>query len=207
MRSALSLLILLAVFTFGCAQVPLDISRFEPVIDQPSLKIATIKNEPFVIYEDPDYRIAAGLYEYNQVFALSLEIANNTGDDLLPADYSVSLVDGRDLKPIKIFTRQDLMAAKAKLSGTGSSGALQDQLIQATIDTIMNTTNSPTKQKLIGIIEKGIDEYFAFRTIYAGDKRSGAICFLPDFKLEYPVTLTVKVKGKPIAFRFNPPKK
>ncbi|MFA5113901.1 MAG: hypothetical protein WC529_06380 [Candidatus Margulisiibacteriota bacterium] len=189
--------------TLGCAQVPLATTNYEPQVDQPGLKSVVIGNDTFAEYTLPDCRITSAIFEFNNVIAVSLEIRNLTGQDLGVKEYAVSLADGRDLKPVKMLTRQDLVATRAKMSG-GTGGAIQDQLIQATVDTIMNTMNTPTKEKLIKIIDQGIAEYFDFRPVYANDRRGGVLCFVPDFQLEYPLTLTVKIKGEPHIIKFLP---
>lgn len=196
-----------APFLCGCAEVPLEISRFDPVVDRPEVKLVLINNEPQAVFEDDKYKITAGLYEYNTIFALILAIRNETDKDLPADDYSIRLADGRDLKTIRMLTRQDLMATKSKYSSGGGSGGFQDQLLQATMDTLMNTLNVSTKQRLIKIIDQGIEQYFAFRPIYANDKRDGVLCFLPDFKLEYPITLIIKIRDEKVEMRFTPPKK
>jgi hypothetical protein len=203
----ISLFILSAAFLCGCAQVPLDVNRFDPVLDRKGITTVTIANETFAEYETPDLRLTTAIFEFNGVIANSLEIRNNSDADLPVSEYSFSLADGRDLKPIKILSRQDLVATRTKLAGGGSSGNIQDQLIQATVDTILNSINTPTKNKLINIVDEGIKNYFSFRPVYAQGKRSGVICFLPDFQLEYPLTLTVKVRGETACFKFNPRKK
>ncbi len=201
------LLLLSGAFLLGCAQAPLDVVRFDPVLDRKEIKTAIIAGETFAEYETPDFRVSTAVFEFNGVIANSLEIRNNSDTDLPPTEYSFSLADGRDQKPIKMLSRQDLIATRAKLAGGGGGGNIQDQLIQATVDTIMNTINTPTKAKLINIVDEGVKNYFSFRPVYAKESRSGIVCFIPDFQLEYPLTLTVKIRGETARFRFNPKKK
>lgn len=205
LKMTLTLLTLVFLLS-GCTQPPLETNAYDPVLDQPGLKTVLISNERFAQYEDAKYRITSAVFEFNGVVAISLEIRNKTAVDLTAADYAISLTDGRDRQPVKMLSRADLVATKTKLAG-GSGGNIQDQLIQATVDTLMNTLNTPTKEKLIRIVELGIKEYYSFRSIYAGDKRSGVLCFLPDFQLEYPLTLTVRLKAETVNIRFFPAKK
>jgi hypothetical protein len=198
---------MLGLALLGCAQAPLETNRYNTVLDQPGLKTTMIGNDVFAQFENPDYRLTAAVFEFNGVIALSLEIRNKTAADLTAADYAVKLADGRDRKPVKMLSRADLVATKTKLSGGSGGSNIQDQLIQATVDTILNSVNTPTKNKLINIVDEGIKNYFSFRPVYAQGKRSGVVCFLPDFQLEYPLTLTVKVRGETARFKFNPRKK
>jgi hypothetical protein len=190
----------------GCVPAAIDAVNYNPVTDRPEIKAILVSEEVFAEYGTGDYRVTIGIFEYNKVLAVSLEIRNLTAVDLSPKEYSVTLADGRDLKPIKLLSRQDLIATKAKVSGA-STGAFQDQLIQATVDTVMNTMNQPTKDKLIEIIDQGIAQYFTFRPVYANDQRSGVLCFVPDFRLEYPLTVTVRIKGEPYIVKFLPRRK
>lgn len=164
---------------FGCAQVPLDINYFVPAPGQPGIKTVVYNGGDYSDLQSANYTVDASPYEYNTIIALLLVVENKSGVDVQPADYTISLTDGRDLKPLKMLTRDDLIAIKAKYSGGGSggsSGAIQDQLINNSMNMIMNTVNVPTKDKLINIINQGIDNYFAFRPVYAREK--GAACFV-----------------------------
>lgn len=187
---------LLVFLNFGCAEVPLDVSRFDPAIDPSGdVKAVIVNDEVYAVCESPENKITAALFSYNTIFVLSIDIENRTGRDILPGEYSVSLADGRDLKPIRMLSRQDLILAKSKDS-SGYGGGIQDQLIQATMDAVMNRMNVATKQKMYNMIDQGINGYFSFRPIFARDHRNGILCFLPDFVLEYPITLKVKIRGK-----------
>lgn len=197
------ILLFAAALTLGCTQVAIDAVGYNPATDRPEIKAIMVSGEVFAEYTTPSCRVTAALFEYNNVLALSLEIRNLTETDLQPKEYSVSLADGRDLKPIKLLTRQDLISTKARIAGV-PSGAIQDQLIQATVDTVLNTMNQPTKDKLISIVDQGIADYFAFRPVYANDRRSGVLCFVPDFQLEYPLTVTVRIKGDQYLIKFLP---
>lgn len=177
---------------FGCAPVPLDVNHFSP--EEIKLETADITGK-------------AALYEYNSVLVVDLTLANRSSMDILPKEYSVVLADGRDLKPVKMLKRSDLVEVRSKYTAGNTGGAIQDQLIAATMNNVMNAVNVPTKDKLINIIDKGIAQYFEFRPIYAGAERSGVLCFLPDFKLEYPLTLTVKCRDKKIEAQFQPASK
>ena len=204
-KSPWPLLFALTLFLLGCAQVPLDLQRFDPIVDRPQKTIFLKDNEPYLAFEDRTVKVSAALFEYNTVIVIPLEITNRTGQDIVAADYTIALADGRDRKPVRLISRDDLVKIKEKYSGGGgSSSALQDQVIETTITSLMNAVNLPTKDRLIRIIDQGIDQYFEFRPVYARETRTGVLCFVPDFKLEYPLTLDLKVKGELIDLQFNP---
>ena len=182
-------MLLVLPLLLGCAQVPPEVNRFSPLENK---------------LENADVTGRAILYEYNSVLVLYVELSNKTARDITAKEYTIELSDGRDLKPVKMLKRSDLEEVKAKYSGGGAQGAIQDQLIAASMNNIMNAVNVPTRDKLISIIERGIDEYFEFRPLYAGEQRKGVLCFLPEFKLEYPLTLTIKERGKTLAVQFQP---
>jgi hypothetical protein len=102
-----------------------------------------------------------------------------------------------------MLTRDDLVAVRNRLSGV-SNRAFQDQLIDLTITNVMKVANVPTKDQMIALLNQAIENYFEFRPIYARETRQGFICFLPHFNLEYPLTLTLKVKKREINVRFMP---
>jgi len=191
----------------GCSQVPLQVTYFDPVLDRPNIKTISVSDEAYASLENSRVSINAVIYEYNSMIALYLELSNKNSVDISPEEYSISLADGRDLKPIRLLKRSELVEIKAKFIGGGRSNALQDQLIEATMTNAMNVVNVPTKDKIIKLIDEGINQYFSFRPVYANATRTGVLCFMPDFKLEYPLTLLVKIKGEPLAIRFLPIKK
>jgi hypothetical protein len=197
------ILLSLSLLLFGCAQVPLDLQKFDPAADLPQKTVFQKDNETYLAFEDKTAKVSTAIYEYNTVIVIPLEITNKTGQDIANAEYTITLADGRDRKTVKLISRDDLVKIKGKYSGGGSS-ALQDQVIETTITSLMNAVNLPTKDRLIKIIDQGIDQYFEFRPIYARETRSGVLCFIPDFKLEYPLTLSLKIKGEPIDLQFFP---
>lgn len=202
-RTKALFIFILAVILLGCAEVPQEVKHFEPLADSPLEKVFLKDNVPSIAYEDAVGKITASIFEYNTILAVPISITNKLSKDELPTEYSISLADGRDLKPIKMLKRDDLIKIKAKYLGEGSSN-LEDQLLEATVTNIMNVANMPTKDRVVKLLDEGINSYFAFRPIYAGEKREGVLCFLPDFKLEYPLTLMVKVRGEKIDFKFFP---
>ena len=201
------LMLAAVLYVAGCAQAPMSaqINRFDPQLQPPYTKTFIQGGETYITYENLNYKISAALFEYQSIIVLPLEIFNHTAFEIRPEEYVVSLHDGRDLKPIKMLTRTDLQAARSKLGGGGgSSGGIQQQLIESTLNAIMEATNVSSKNTMIKSIDIAIDNYFQLRPIYAGEKREGILCFLVDFKLEYPITLMVKLKGEEIKLKFMP---
>jgi len=184
--------------------------RFEPVVNSPNLDtfISTelsIKGETMARYTLPNYKIQTAIFEALSIMIVPITIVNNTGDDLQPSEYSISLYDGRDMKPIKMLSRSDMIKVQDKLKG-GSGGRLEQQVINTAVDSFMDITNSTDKQAVIKGLDAAINNYFAFRPVYAYDKRFGVLCFLLDFKAEYPISLKVKIKKEDITLKFFPQK-
>jgi len=196
----------LPALLWGCATIPLQFTRFDLIPDRKETRTVRIGEENYAEFDTPNYKINAVVYEYSSVVVAELIILNRTKGDVGSDQYSVELTDGRDYKPVRLLTRDELIAIKSRYSGGGKPGSMQDQLIESTMNTVMNTLNVPTKDRLISYINQGIDNYFAFRPVYAGESRQGVLCFLPDFKLEYPLTIRVKLKEEKAEFRFLPQK-
>jgi len=205
-RIAIALTLFLAILSVGCARAPMSaqINRFDHQLQPPYTKTFIKDGETYVSYENVNYKISTALFEYQSIIVLPLEIFNHTASNIWLDEYAVSLYDGRDLKPIKMLTRTDLQAARSKIGGGGSSGGIEQQLIESTLNAIMEAANVTTKNTMIKSIDIAIDNYFEFRPIYAGEKRGGILCFLVDFKMEYPITLMVKLKGEEIRLKFMP---
>lgn len=186
----------------GCVQVPLDVKEYVPQIKNAKIVPAPLSNiEAFEVIDSDEFNVVASLYEYNGVLALALAITNKTSEEILPKDYSIRLADGRDCKKIKMLTREEMMQIRARYGGSKNYN-MQDQFIEATMSNAMRAINVPTKEKLGAIADVGISNYFAFRPIYAKEKRFGVICFIPEFKLEFPLTLFVEINGREIRAPF-----
>ena len=205
MRKWLFLTLVVMLLFCGCT-APIRINRFDPVADGPNLKTFTRDNETYSSFEDNNYRVTAALFEYNSVMVLPLEIFNKTGSDIEPQEYSVSLHDGRDLKQIKMLKRQDLMAVRGKLGGKSFGKDLEGMAIDATVNILMDAANVNTQKTMIKGLDQAIHDYFSFRPVYALETRQGLLCFLVDFKLEYPLTLMLRIRNEHIQLRFLPQK-
>jgi hypothetical protein len=205
MRKGLFFTLVVMLLFCGCA-APVKINRFDPVADRPDLKTFIRDNETYLSFEDKHYRVTAALFEYNSVVVLPLEITNKTGADIEPQEYSVSLHDGRDLKLIKMLKRGDLIAVRGKIEGKSYGKGLEGMAIDATVNALMDAANVNTQKTMIKGLDHAINDYFSFRPVYAHETRQGLLCFLVDFRLEYPLTLILKIRQERIPLRFLPQK-
>jgi len=200
--------LLLPLFLFGCAEAPIDITNFDVVLNSPRIKTFLLNNVKYASYETANHKVIAALFEYQAVMVLPLEIVNHTDEDVKADQYSIGLFDGRDLKPIKMLKREDLVAFKSKQQGGGAAtaGGIEGQVIQGTLNAILGATNRDAKGYVLKGVDQAIDRYFSFRPIYAREAREGILCFLLDFKEEDPITLKIKLKGEVIKLQFLPRK-
>jgi hypothetical protein len=182
--------------------------RFGSVTNPPEIDTfvsaeLSIKGENMTRYTSPKYKIETAVFEALSIMIVPITIFNNTGDDLQPSEYSISLYDGRDMKLIKMLSRSDMIKVQDKLKG-GTGGGLEQQVVNSAMDSFMSITNSTDKQALIQGLDAAINNYFSFRPVYAYDKRFGVLCFLLDFKAEYPISLKVKIQKQDIILKFFP---
>lgn len=206
------LLLAASIGLFGCSSTPMPpsikIMRFDPVINSPNIDTFTstelsIKGETMARYTSPNYKIQTAVFEALSIMIVPITIVNNTGDDLQPSNYSISLEDGRDMKTIKMLSRSEMIKIQDKLKG-GTGSGLEQQVINTAVDSFMDITNSTDKQDVIRGLDAAINNYFAFRPVYAYDKRFGVLCFLLDFKAEYPISLRVKIHKQDVILKFFP---
>ncbi|MBN2057766.1 MAG: hypothetical protein JW782_03115 [Candidatus Saganbacteria bacterium] len=200
--------ILLALY--GCSSPPVEVNRFDPVAGGPFISTLDKNGEIYASYIDPEIQLVTTLYEYNSIIVMPLTIVNRTDHDIGPADYSLSLCDGRDFKPVRMLDRNDLVNVKGKLEGKGTDfgSGIEGMALAATVNAFEDLTNQPSTKMMVKGINQAINDYFEFRPVYASEARTGLLCFLVDFKLEYPLTVRLKVKDKLIDIRFLPrPKK
>ncbi|MFH2034045.1 MAG: hypothetical protein ABIJ26_05005, partial [Candidatus Margulisiibacteriota bacterium] len=160
-------------------------------------------NEPFVTYEDKNYLITTAMFQYQTFIVISLSIKNKTQNTIGADQYSVDLYDGRDFLPIMKILREDIVAFRGKVEAPTSLG-VPDPAIEAALSTVVSLVKPKSQSELVKGLNRIIDSYYAFRPIYPGETRDGFISYLVAFKLEYPVTMVVKIKDKKIAIPFNP---
>lgn len=200
MKNLKYLWLLTVFFVMGCSGniVSLKYTRFGLVSGQQNISSATFEGESYFTREDSDYSVTVSLIEYQNAFVLPLSILNKTGEIVQPGQYSVSVTDGRDAKPLKLFERQDILGINSK-KGTGTN--IETQVLNS----IMSTINTPfdEKSRMIAYIA---DNYFQFRPLYAGEKRKGILLYLMYFREEDPITVSVKIKNHRFNFSFLPVK-
>ncbi|MFA4858553.1 MAG: hypothetical protein WC901_07215 [Candidatus Margulisiibacteriota bacterium] len=194
----------LSLGLLGCTtQRPANLIEFSPkgcTVEATDTFITDF--DAFPVYKSKEFEVVASVYEYNLVLGLIVAIKNNTTKDLTPTDYTIGLADGRDLKPIKMLSREDLIIVRDKVAGV-SNRALQDRLIDTAYNNAMKVANMPTKDQLLALLNMSIEKYFSFRPIYAGKTRQGLLCFVSDFTLEYPLTLKMRVKKQSFTVEFE----
>jgi hypothetical protein len=206
MKRRISLILLLPLLILcGCA-APVEVHRFKPAAGQPNIAVITQANEDHLRYTDPDYPVTAVLFEAKNVYILSLAIANRTPVRVNAKDYSVGLYDGRDLKPLTQFTRNDILSFKLSYQ-SGKPVKTGEPAVDAALGTIMQVFDPSSRSEIIKSLDKAIDDYFSFRPLFPGETREGILCYHADFRLEYPLTLMVKIREKPIVFKWLPLKK
>lgn len=200
--------LLLLPLLFGCAQVATyNMTYFQPVNVPAKTFNYLDQTVSYASYSNDDVEIAASIVEYNTyIIVASLKIVNVSGKTIEPESYSIALFDGKDYKSIRLLTRDEVQSVKNTVAGGPSGGAIQDQIINTSVNTLMSAVDAPTKGKLVRIIQYGIDNYFSFRPIWIKGQREGFLCFLPNFKLEFPLTLRIKMNGKVIDLKFVPKK-
>ncbi|OGC34305.1 hypothetical protein A2311_01240 [candidate division WOR-1 bacterium RIFOXYB2_FULL_48_7] len=210
MKRSLLLIVLATIIVSGCASHQLAnremLTRFDPIMDQPQIKTFYQERfkETFVSYEASEVRLVSALFESQSLLLLPITIFNKTNNAIMPADYSVALYDGRDMKQIKMLTRDDLLDVKAKLQGRPSDGNIETKVINSVMDSLTFMTGDPDKQLVMQGLDLALYDYFSFRPIYPHEKRYGILCFILDFKAEYPITLNVRVGAKNHEIRFLP---
>ena len=196
------LLLLPLLMLCGCS-APLEINRFQPAPGQAELTVINKANEDHLRYADPDYIVTAALFEARNVFVLSLEINNRTDARINPQDYSIALCDGRDLKPLLQFSREDIINFKLAYE-TGQPIKTGEPAVDAALTTVGRLFQPSSRTETLKSLDQAIEDYFSFRPLYPGETREGILCYHADFRLEYPLSLVTKIKGKTITFKWLP---
>jgi len=184
----------------GCT-APLEIHRFQPAPGQPDLTVITKANEDHLRYADPDYVVTAALFEAQNVFVLSLEINNQTDSRINAQDYSVALCDGRDLKPLLQFSREDIINFKLAYE-SGQPIKTGEPAVDAALTTVLKLFQPSSRTETLKSLGQAIEDYFSFRPLYPRETREGILCYHADFRLEYPLSLVVRIKDKTIVLKW-----
>ncbi|MBU0672838.1 MAG: hypothetical protein KJ732_07425 [Candidatus Margulisbacteria bacterium] len=205
MRIWVGIIILIsALLITGCSSVPIEIKHFVPVLNLPAVHRSVKYGDEGVEFESKDYHISAVLFESNNIIVLPLSIQNRTAAAIDAGQYSVQLFDGRDFKPVKLISRDDLVKVRANYEGASQSLGSEQQVLTAALTAVANTISPSSKSYIMEGMDHAIDNYFQFRPIYALETREGILCFLVDFGLEYPLNLKIKIRDRDIDLFFMP---
>ncbi|MFC1568408.1 hypothetical protein ACFL37_01775 [Candidatus Margulisiibacteriota bacterium] len=204
--SLLPLLLLLLLLLCGCADPPVAIDRYEPVVSSAGQAVVSRGESDFIELSDADLSVSAMLAGSKNIFVVLLKIENRADADIPAADYAVSLVDGRDEKPLPLVPRAAVIEYRGKLSAGQEirSGNEMMDLALAQLSGMAKAMGSSHRKEFLQSIDWAIDHYFAFRPVYAHETREGVLCYYADFILEYPLTLKLKLKDKLIDLKFQP---
>ncbi|MFH1683463.1 MAG: hypothetical protein ABIA67_01125 [Candidatus Margulisiibacteriota bacterium] len=189
----------------GCAELPVDIIHYEPIVSSADQKIVSRGNNNVIEQTSAGHAVSAMLAGSENVFVLVLKIENKTSADIKAADYSIALTDGRDEKPLALLPREAVIDYRSKLAGgqeIKSGNAMMD-LALAQLGRMTKSMSSSHLKEFLQSVDWAVDHYFAFRPIYAHDSREGVLCYYAAFIPEYPLTLKLKLNDKLTAFKFQ----
>lgn len=198
------LLPLLCLSACAPPQLSDGLTRFDKVGN--NIKTSTIigfGGEEFTVYEDQKIRLAVALFDYKELAFAGIYITNKTRQDIQPDEYSIALSDGRDHLPLKLITRENVEAIRAKGANAGDFN-LMSPSVQGAFNTFQSLLSFPSESVLSQNLDKALQNYFAFRPIYAGEKRQGLLAFFHAFELEYPLLFALEIKGEMIYLYFEP---
>lgn len=206
MKKGLYLLLLIPLLA-GCSAPPVEVDYYVPVAASARDNVVVRGGYSFIEHSGKNYWLSATLIGAKKVYIVSLKVINKTSADLGPEDYSVSLADGRDAKPLNYISRESVIRYRASLAGGGQdlkSGNPMADMALTQLNNAISSLGKNQKSELLQSIDSAIEHYFAFRPIYAGEAREGVICYFPDFVLEYPLVLRVKLPDETVDFKFWP---
>ncbi|MFC1767314.1 hypothetical protein ACFLZ2_02020 [Candidatus Margulisiibacteriota bacterium] len=206
MKKAMFLLITL-LFLSGCGEKapPPQINVFKPVDLPSNIAIVVEGKVPYAVRDHANYTVKAALYEYKNIYVAEVAIQNKTKTDIATEEYSISLVDGKDRKPLMMMSLESIREAlkKSEVGESGGAGSAEQKLTDAVISLFRET--KPSDEKLVRKgLELTLERYFAFRPIWAGKSRDGFIVFNLDFRLDHPLTLAIELPDEKIDIVFKP---
>jgi len=195
-----------AVILASCAKPPVKVKLYDPVITSPNHMIVDKSGQKFIEYSDGDCAISASMVGSQGIMVVSLRVLSRSGKDILADEYSIELADGRDLKLLRLISREVVVEYRKKLSSgqeiKSGNGMLDLALTQ--FSGIMQDMGNSELSEFLKSVDWAVDHYFAFRTIYVNEPREGVLCFYADFIFEYPLTLKIKLRQKQIDLQFKP---
>jgi len=204
------LAILSVIFLCGCAgQVPQEMNVYKPA----NLKSGIIEikqpNATYAQWETERYRVLSALFEYKGIYVAQVEITNKTNVNVLAGEYSVALTDGNDRLPFKMISSETIQIIRDGIKGEKDGKLDLKEAEQRVLDAAVSIFQSmkPSDAEMIKKgLDKVIDQYFAFRPVWAGETRKGLIAFSPAFRLEYPLRLSLAIKSDKTEIIFVPSK-
>ena len=201
------LLLTIAIIFSGCGNNVQSISLTRYHVTSPTNLNPVIRfNEQYYVDATQDYNITFAMFGYKEFIAVDMSIKNKLFFDLSPKDYSIALFDGRDHLPIKLIDRDELALVEKKLIDPKGFN-LTSPSVQGVFSSVNSIISMPENSSLGQNIQNIINNYFAFRPIYARSARNGWLAFFHDFKLEYPLILIVKIKGTEYKYNLEVTKK
>jgi len=194
----------------GCtAQVPPEVNVYKPV-NLPAGVIEMQKpHATYAQWENNRFKVLAALFEYNGIYVADVEITNKTNGNVQPNEYSVALTDGNDRLNFRVISAETIQVIRDGIRGEkGGQLGLNDaeqRVLDAAVSIFqsMKPSDADLLKKSLNMV---IDQYFAFRPLWAGQTRKGLIAFQPEFRLEYPLRLSLAIKGDRTEIIFMPSK-
>ncbi len=197
---------LIGTLLCGCENPPLEIHTFYPINLKPDMTVTRDGKIPVVTRSGANCDVTVSLVEYKSVFLSSIEIKNKTARDVASSEYSIVLSDGRDRKPITPLSAASLREIRDRVDEGGGGVKLYgpEKALEGAVNALIAPISPSSGKTVKAALDVILERYFAFRPIYAHETRKGLLTNLLDFPLEYPLDLTVTVRGERSDFQFMP---
>lgn len=194
----------------GCtAQVPQEVNAYKPANLQPGVTEVKMPHVTYAQWESDRFKVLSALYEYKGIYVAEVEMTNKTNVNVQPDQYSVALSDGNDRLPFKIISSETIQiirdGVKVDKDGNLDLKEAEQRVLDAAVSVFQSMKPSDAEMVKKGL-DKVVDQYFAFRPLWAGQTRKGLIAFQPDFRLEYPLRLSLSIKSDRTEIIFVPSK-
>lgn len=201
---------LFIIFMCGCAgQVPQEVNVYKPANLQDGVIEIKKPQVTYAQWETDRYKVLSALFEYKGIYVADVEITNKTSVNVQPGEYSIALTDGNDRLHFMMISAETIQKIRDGIKGETGGKLDLKEAEQRVLDAAVSIFQSMQPSD-VELLQKGlnrvIDQYFAFRPIWAGDTRKGLIAFKPDFRLEYPIRLSLAIKGDKTEIIFVPSK-
>jgi len=198
------------IFMCGCAaQVPKEVNAYKPSNLQPGVIEIKKSQVTYAKWETDRYKVLSALFEYKGIYVADVEMTNKTNVNVQPGEYSIALTDGNDRLHFKMISAETIQIIRGGIKEDKDGKLELKEAEQRVLDAAVSIFQS-MKPSDAELLKKGldmvIDQYFAFRPLWAGQTRKGLIAFEPDFRLEYPLRLSLAIKGDKTEIIFVPSK-